>query len=246
MGLLKWWWGRRGATGAEVEAEAPDEVEALKAANAKLLEAKKVAEFNYRKFRRQWEEAQKKLRDHQEECYPVLQRYGLLSELGWSLFLGDVPARLCAKLVASRRSNRELRRANRLLRSESDAERRSLVDVAIREIRAERHRWFPPPEEDVVEVLLAKVKKLKRALHFATEGNHQRNLELDGLHYVWCDGGCGGGVDRYGGDAPPLTREMVTHAVRNVRRMVRWWNSARYREGLRGEEWEEARVRWPQ
>jgi len=34
------------------------------------------------------------------------------------------------------------------------------------------------------------VRRLKRELKNAYENNHRRNLELDALHYVWCDGGC--------------------------------------------------------
>lgn len=47
---------------------------------------------------------------------------------------------------------------------------------------------------------------------------HQKNLELDSLHYVWCTGGCKTGIHRYS-DLPPLTQEIVDTAERNVQRL---------------------------
>lgn len=68
--------------------------------------------------------------------------------------------------------------------------------------------------------LRGEVKELKRQLTFAIDNNHRRNVELDALHYVWCDGGCDGGVHRWTPDA--LTPEVVEAAVDAVNRMVSW------------------------
>ena len=49
----------------------------------------------------------------------------------------------------------------------------------------------------------------------------KKNRELDALHYVWCSGGCDGGVHRY--SEKELTAEIVASAVRNTDRLVQWW-----------------------
>ena len=67
------------------------------------------------------------------------------------------------------------------------------------------------------------IRKLRRELQFAYANNHKRNLELDALHYVWCDGGCESGVHRWEGG--PLTAEVVELAVQNTERLVRWRNN---------------------
>ena len=55
----------------------------------------------------------------------------------------------------------------------------------------------------------------------------RRNRELDALHYVWCDGGCRGGVHRFG-EHPPLTKELVEEAVRNTQRLCSWYGNAEF------------------
>lgn len=66
-------------------------------------------------------------------------------------------------------------------------------------------------------------KELRRQITIAIENNHERNLELDALHYVWCDGGCKYGAHRWTKEA--LTAETVRLAVRNTLRLVTWWNN---------------------
>lgn len=56
----------------------------------------------------------------------------------------------------------------------------------------------------------------------AQSNNRDRNLELDALHYVWCDGGCEGGVHRFG-EHPPVTAELVATAIRNTERLRAWY-----------------------
>ena len=71
--------------------------------------------------------------------------------------------------------------------------------------------------------------RLKRELTFAQANNRTRNIELDALHYVWCDGGCKGGVHRFG-EHPPLTAEIVAAAKRNTRRLESWYVDAKGHE----------------
>jgi hypothetical protein len=52
----------------------------------------------------------------------------------------------------------------------------------------------------------------------------QKNKELDALHYVWCDGGCDGGVHRYENmNKVPLTKEVVRLAEANIFRLTTWF-----------------------
>jgi hypothetical protein len=47
-----------------------------------------------------------------------------------------------------------------------------------------------------------RVRVLRRELNIAYSNNHERNVELEALHYVWCDGGCESGVHRLDGKGP--------------------------------------------
>lgn len=71
------------------------------------------------------------------------------------------------------------------------------------------------------------VNELRRQLTQAQANNRERNLELDALHYVWCDGGCDGGVHRWTEDK--ITEELVLAAERNTWRLRRWYENNRRR-----------------
>lgn len=70
-------------------------------------------------------------------------------------------------------------------------------------------------------------QELRRQLRFANERNHERNLQLDALHFVWCDGGCSRGVHRWTDEE--VTEELVAEAERNTARLRRWLNSRNFR-----------------
>lgn len=78
-----------------------------------------------------------------------------------------------------------------------------------------------------------RIAELERELTNAQANNHIRNLELDALHYVWCDGGCESGVHRFIKEHPPLTAEIVAAAERNTRRLRSWFVNA---EGRKAQE----------
>lgn len=49
----------------------------------------------------------------------------------------------------------------------------------------------------------------------------RKNLELDALHFVWCDGACESSTHRHSGE---LTQAVVDEAVRNTERLRRRWD----------------------
>ena len=71
------------------------------------------------------------------------------------------------------------------------------------------------------EELEAEIKNLKAELTCAYQNNHQRNLELDALHYVWCNGGCEGGTHFWSENK--ITEDIVLAADRNTQRMISWY-----------------------
>ena len=78
------------------------------------------------------------------------------------------------------------------------------------------------------ERLRAEIVSLKRTLTFQRDRNHERNVSLDALRFVWCDGGCRSGVHRF--THGELTEEIVIEAERNTRRLRRWWEVKKFRE----------------
>lgn len=80
------------------------------------------------------------------------------------------------------------------------------------------------------EKLRAQVRTLRADINTKREALERKNLELDSLHYVWCSGGCEGGVHRYDKKGPEaVSDETVRAAVRNVNRLVEWYNSHEFR-----------------
>lgn len=55
----------------------------------------------------------------------------------------------------------------------------------------------------------------------------RKNVEVDALHFVWCDGGCYSGVHRYSDVV--LTEEMILRAERNTKRLRSWYNTVKWR-----------------
>jgi hypothetical protein len=83
------------------------------------------------------------------------------------------------------------------------------------------------PDERVRE-LEAQVAKLQRALTFQRDNNHKRNVQLDALHFVWCDGGCIGGTHRF--TEGTITEEIVAAAERNTKRLRSWFQNRKLRD----------------
>ena len=82
--------------------------------------------------------------------------------------------------------------------------------------------------EAEIALLREQVAELKRQLTFAQANNHRRNLQLDALHFVWCNGGCAGGVHRY--TDGEVTEELVAEAERNTARLRDWLANSKRRQ----------------
>ncbi len=75
--------------------------------------------------------------------------------------------------------------------------------------------------------LRLRVAKQAKEIRTMQKVAEYRNKQLASLHVVWCNGGCEGGV----GCKDAVTRDVVLEAVRNVTRLVDWWNNHAYRQG---------------
>jgi len=82
-----------------------------------------------------------------------------------------------------------------------------------------------PVEE--LERLKAKNRAQAREITSLSEVLARKNLDLDALHFVWCDGGCSSGVHRF--SDVRLTREMILRAERNTKRLRSWYNTVKWR-----------------
>ncbi len=75
-------------------------------------------------------------------------------------------------------------------------------------------------ENEACEKLRAMVNEQRRQLSILQEAQRERNRQLDAMHWVWCDGGCKGGVHRW--EPTELTEELVALAERNAARLRSW------------------------
>jgi len=71
---------------------------------------------------------------------------------------------------------------------------------------------------------MSKLSEINR-LHKDLE---RKNKKLDALLWVWCDGGCDGGVNRY--TPKELTLEMVETAERNTKRLRSWYENHKFKK----------------
>ena len=76
--------------------------------------------------------------------------------------------------------------------------------------------------------MAGKVKRLGLEMHRLNEILHLKNVALDAMHWVWCDGGCNGGVHRH--HQQELTEEMVQKAEHNAKRLRSWYENSAFRE----------------
>lgn len=80
---------------------------------------------------------------------------------------------------------------------------------------------------DEITRLQNQVTSLKREVNNMRLVLERKNRELDALHFVWCDGGCPGGVHRY--TKQQLTEEVVLQAEYQAIRLRKTFNSMKWK-----------------
>jgi predicted translin family RNA/ssDNA-binding protein len=73
-------------------------------------------------------------------------------------------------------------------------------------------------------------RELRRQIKFMQDSLHYKNLQLDAMHYVWCSGGCQGGIHRW--IDQELTEDMVAAAEQNVQRLRSWFINDKFRRQM--------------
>jgi hypothetical protein len=84
-------------------------------------------------------------------------------------------------------------------------------------------------QEERIAQLEAKIHRMKDTIRWMQEALVHKNRALDAMHWVWCDGGCPGGVHRYPDEDgimrhAELTEATVREAERNTQRLRRWYD----------------------
>jgi len=72
-----------------------------------------------------------------------------------------------------------------------------------------------------------KIKTLKETIRFLETKLNEKNIALDAMYWVWCDGGCAGGVNRYA--TGKLTEKIVEKAENNTKRLRQWFSNNNFR-----------------
>ena len=79
------------------------------------------------------------------------------------------------------------------------------------------------------------IANLRREITIMREALEKKNKALAALHYVWCSGGCNGGVHYYDGKGPDeITEELVQVAERNTKRLRTWFENYKHKQKARG------------
>ena len=78
-------------------------------------------------------------------------------------------------------------------------------------------------------LLYEKIRNLKAQIKSKDDTLHEKNLALDALGYVWCSGGCQGGVLRYD-DNTEITEEQVRMVEQNTKRLRTWFDAKQCRK----------------
>jgi len=79
----------------------------------------------------------------------------------------------------------------------------------------------------LIDNMTEKERKLGKRILEMQEEAHRKNIALDAMWWVWCDGGCSCGTARY--SDKELTEEVVQTAEHNVKRLRTWFNNKQFR-----------------
>lgn len=97
-------------------------------------------------------------------------------------------------------------------------------------------------------------ERRKQEVTYLNECLRKKNVALDAMFWVWCSGGCSGGMlyysrgeDKVEIDVPTeITLEMVEAAERNVKRMRQWYNNHKFKTEWDAMTPEEREAKWKQ
>jgi uncharacterized protein YuzE len=76
--------------------------------------------------------------------------------------------------------------------------------------------------------LRVKVERQRACLTELNRALRRKNLELDALHYVWCSGGCPGGVHRWHSELL-ITEELIQVVEVQAERLRSWYDTVKHR-----------------
>jgi len=86
-------------------------------------------------------------------------------------------------------------------------------------------------QSENIRIMEELIRNQKRLITHIQGTLEEKNKMLDALHYVWCDGGCVGGVHRYKEMSNiPLTEETVRKAESNTYRLRMWFVNNKFRK----------------
>lgn len=93
------------------------------------------------------------------------------------------------------------------------------------------HHWNSPDGYEASNLglnhtqwLELKIKSQKDEITHLQQTLAHKNKILDAMLYVWCSGGCEGGVNRFT-DSIEVTEELVKLAVDNTNRLQSWFSN---------------------
>jgi|SRR5688572_9886155 len=99
-------------------------------------------------------------------------------------------------------------------------------------LKAEADMWHEVAagliDHPTIMDLRRKLKDRARTIQSMEQTLKEKTHMIDKLHYVWCSGGCKGGVHRYCKE--PLTEEIVKLAESNAIRLRAWYSGRQYRD----------------
>lgn len=71
------------------------------------------------------------------------------------------------------------------------------------------------------------IARLRDEVTYLNQCLRNKNLALDALHYIWCDGGCKSGLHRW--EDGEITEELVESAEANTKRLRTWLENNKFR-----------------
>lgn len=83
---------------------------------------------------------------------------------------------------------------------------------------------------DELITLQSHIEKLKKEIAKKDQALREKNLALDAMHFVWCNGCCNNGTHRW--TEQNITEEIVREAELNTQRLRQWWTNERIKNGI--------------